>query len=838
MTEARDTGALSADPVAASQVSPGAGEPAVATDISRPSKRRKISNACESCRVRKTKCDGGRPICGPCQYRSKSQQSCVYAKDPTTRSGNEEHDVFTRSLIDRIQSLERIIASSSWPQDRQLEDVHPSPRSIREIGVPTATTSQNVSSLGPSEEAVTVRAGHQNPLGDDVPVAVNYGPSPVATHEGTFSAADVENSSSPVNAMGSAAFTGGGSCLPLSSVNEFYGGSSAARFMEQVEETIPSSGQQPSYATRPEASLKPTQHVSKPLGLSLPTRDLADALLENYWVKSYPLYPFVYKPVFTLAYEDLWKPSHELRRGTGECDLGLGTLGVSDSQSAVYHCGLNAIFALSCQLSGPEILHHDRDSLSQTFFLRCKSLLHVDILDHGSIALVQILLIVAQYLQSTSFSSRCWTSLGLACRIGQGLGLHVETRGSRRDGREVELRRRVWHGCTIMDIVASTTLGRPMMTPSRVTIPLPSTSVGSMHEDPDDSSSPFYVESIKLYSILGRIVSTVYSPWSPQGFSSDLEGKENYGYAQITESEAVMSFDEELSNFEEGIVTCLQWGKGTSTVDSLPNWPQHIIKRQTNVLRARYLHVRVILHRPTFLRFCRKMVAVPPPSNDGVRQHSENDENLRSKMDVQSSVVCVTTAIDLISSLHGSTTESCDGAWWYTTFYLCTAASVLMLAKTCLRLHRYISIESIDAAWTLCRESLGILINRGHPVKHALKGLCSMYDKFVGESSTWLLTKPHDSLTELASSGIKETQQVYHNMVSGTNRDPTLGATLPHGGHQDFQGQGSPGGVESSTMQPLLDFMTQDVNLMPFGLIDESWWGLDQRAEAAMGFDD
>lgn len=459
MTESRGTGAHSDDPVASSEAVPTASERAAKIDLPRPPKRRKISSACEPCRARKTRCDGNRPICGPCQYKSKGQQSCVYAKDPSTRNGNEQHDVSTRGLLDRIQSLEQVIASSSWEQARQHEEVHPSPpHSMCEVGVTTAVSSPNISLLGTSKLPVTASIGHRNLRGDEGPRAVNHVPSPHATHPSTLSAADVEDSSSPVNAMGSTAFKGGGSALPLSSVNEFYGGSSAARFMEQVEETMPSNNQPLSYNTQPQANLhrahKPTRHASYPQGLSLPTRALADTLLENYWLKSHSLYPFVYKPVFTRAYEDLWKPIELQReqRETRDCDLGLGTPGISDSQSTVYHCALNAIFALSCQLSGPEILQHDRDSLSQTFFLRCRSLLHVDILDHGSIALVQTLLIVAQYLQSTSFSSRCWTSLGLACRIGQGLGLHVETGGLHRDEREVELRRRVWYGCTVMDM--------------------------------------------------------------------------------------------------------------------------------------------------------------------------------------------------------------------------------------------------------------------------------------------------------------------------------------------------------------------------------------------------
>ncbi|KFY78694.1 hypothetical protein V499_02187 [Pseudogymnoascus sp. VKM F-103] len=710
MTEPRGTGPLSDDPVAASEALTATAEPAATADLPRPPKRRKISSACEPCRARKTRCDGNRPMCGPCQYKPKSQQSCVYARDPTSRNGNGEHDVSTRGLLDRIQSLEHVIASSSWQHARQHEEADPSsPQGMREVGVTTTVSSPNVSTLSASRRPVTISTGPQNLRGDEGPHSVNHLPSPHAAHQSTLSAADVEDSSSPVNAMGSTAFKGGGSTLPLSSVNEFYGGSSAARFMEQVEEAIPGTNQPQSYATRPQANLrrasKPVRRASKPQGLSLPTRDLADTLLENYWAKSHSLYPFVYKPVFTRAYEDLWKPV-ELHRGQGEsrdCDLGLGTPGISDSQSTVYHCALNAIFALSCQLSGPEILQHDRDSLSQTFFLRCRGLLHVDILDHGSIALVQTLLIVAQYLQSTSFSSRCWTSLGLACRIGQGIGLHVETSGFQRDEREVELRRRVWYGCTVMDIVASTTLGRPMMTPSRVTIPLPSISKTSVQEDLDGTSSPFYIETIKLYTILGRIVSTVYSPWSPQLATCDLERNENCSHSQLSESEAVMSFDEELSDFEEGIATCLHWERGISTRNSLRDESQHLLQRQSNVLHA-----------------------------------------------------------------------------------------------------------------------------RGHPVNHALEG----------ESSTQGTTQSHSSLPELASASAVETQQDLHSMVSDSVRDSPFAADSLHGRHlRNFPGQAIPKDLESSTMQPLLDFMTQDINLMPFGLIDESWWDLDQMANPEMSFD-
>lgn len=146
-------------------------------------------------------------------------------------------------------------------------------------------------------------------------------------------------------------------------------------------------------------------------------------------------------------------------------------------------------------------------------------------------------------------------------------------------------------------------------------------------------------------------------------------------------------------------------------------------------------------------------------------------------------------------------------------------------------------------------------------MNHALEGLCNMYEKFVGmgnntsataidveleltptcfigESSTQGTTNSHDSLPKLASTSATETQQDVHSVVSGSVRGSTFGANCPRERHQqNFQDQAIPKDLESSTMQPLLDFMTQDINLMPFGLIDESLWDLDQMENLAMNFD-
>jgi len=46
-----------------------------------PTKRRKVSTACEPCRARKARCDGKRPICGACSHRSQGQGHCLYRRD-------------------------------------------------------------------------------------------------------------------------------------------------------------------------------------------------------------------------------------------------------------------------------------------------------------------------------------------------------------------------------------------------------------------------------------------------------------------------------------------------------------------------------------------------------------------------------------------------------------------------------------------------------------------------------------------------------------------------------------------------------------------------------------
>ena len=182
----------------------------------------------------------------------------------------------------------------------------------------------------------------------------------------------------------------------------------------------------------------------------LPPRDLADHLLDCFWERVYCLYPFFDRCSFQQAYENLWVPRSHTRHQLTHLNLGLGDQWHSGSNSIVFSCALNAIFALGCHFS--DIPLQRREAITQDFFLRAKSHIGLYLVDIHSIGVVQTLLIVALFLQSAPYPHRCWNSIGMACRLALGLGLHEEHLESSKDPLQQEIHRRTWHGCVMMDM--------------------------------------------------------------------------------------------------------------------------------------------------------------------------------------------------------------------------------------------------------------------------------------------------------------------------------------------------------------------------------------------------
>jgi hypothetical protein len=178
-----------------------------------------------------------------------------------------------------------------------------------------------------------------------------------------------------------------------------------------------------------------------------PARKKADDFLHCFWEFIHPVFPVIHKTSFVAKYEKLWSSEDTGQQADADTDV----------VEVVFTSNLNLIFALGCQFSN-RIPAAQKRSTANEFYQRSRHLFLFDILDSKSISLVQMLLLTGIYLQSTPHANRCWNSIGLAIRIAQSQGLHLDYTGQRSETQlACQMRRRVWHTCVILDMHVFTT---------------------------------------------------------------------------------------------------------------------------------------------------------------------------------------------------------------------------------------------------------------------------------------------------------------------------------------------------------------------------------------------
>ena len=266
-----------------------------------------------------------------------------------------------------------------------------------------------------------------------------------------------QDESSSINAMGLAQLTPEGN---TSTSAEFYGKSSVASFVNHIQDRLqPPMNPSQAYNSATTARHPPGRLVAGSLQAGfldrsssaiedshLPPRALADQLLQLYYTRVHCLYPYLHWPTIMQAYRRLWMSDAEVRNS---CQLTGYGLGGPQCSASVFYSSLNVIFALATQfLPKPA---QERAERARPFSRRARNLLRLDYLDRGDLALVQALLILAHYLQCTKLPTRCWSVAGVAYRMAQGLGLHLESGNRHVPPLEAEIRRRVWHGCVCLD---------------------------------------------------------------------------------------------------------------------------------------------------------------------------------------------------------------------------------------------------------------------------------------------------------------------------------------------------------------------------------------------------
>lgn len=337
-------------------------------DFSPAAKRQKISVACDSCRARKVRCDGNRPVCRQC-IRGRKNYTCTY----------------NRQLPETQQR---------YVQESRGRDAQPS-------------SVQGIRGTRPSTGIAATAERHTESVGTS---AANIGPS-----------------------------------RPVLAVDEprgvVFGESSSTTFLHRLSRHQ----EQPQQGFISDA----TNKVPLKLGGSiekagvLPRRRIADDIVTQYWRFVHLLFPVLHEPTFMAAYENSW--TSQPNGGT------IADERCREFEEALFLSTLNIMFALGTRFSGL-VPATEKGEMAREFYNRSRQIFAYDVLDCSSLPVLQMVLLQGVYLQSTTDVSRCWNVIGIAARMAQSLGLHLDQTYERQKTTYArEMGMRLWHSCLVLD---------------------------------------------------------------------------------------------------------------------------------------------------------------------------------------------------------------------------------------------------------------------------------------------------------------------------------------------------------------------------------------------------
>ncbi|PHH93278.1 hypothetical protein CDD83_8789 [Cordyceps sp. RAO-2017] len=769
--------------------------------------RAKIPLACQPCRNRKSRCDGARPMCTRCQRRGLAREECVYRDDATI--GAQSTSI--TALQDRVKELEDVIRNSSGTQTLHEPLPSSSPPTRRLSAFTPAATDSFVGSQPRQTYSSQRNETYHPPSG--LPTRPSaHSPSPAGQRRGLdgihlrqpLTPYEQPGEEAEVTAMGTVV-SETGLDKPGAEDHTFYGTSSAAAF---IREACRSLGRSPSSSVPDQNNTGHLGgHLATPVSqqrqaatfrrngqaaysLSLPPRSLADHLIRSFFERVYHLYPFFDRATFEAAYRKLWEAEPTSpASSTSPRDVGLGNSLNCGTDSMVFHCALNALFALACHFS--DLPPADREPTSDMFFQKTKAFVGIGLIEHNSLGVVQALLIISLYLQSTAFPDRCWNSVGIACRLAQGLGLHIHDDDGKGGSLEAEVRKRTWYCCVILDMNVSMTFGRPPMTS---TIPdfRSATSCLGFHDNDDfersteDDDVCFFVETFRLSQILEEILRTIYQPWRDKRQRDSRYGIGRCGDGHHGRLDSTIELDAHLSRFEQSLPHFLSWTREYDKARPQPtaNHARSHFQLQKNVLHGRFLYVRLMLYRPLLSRFWSSVhhaTTRPPQNRSGA---SSPLPSRGSSSLIQSSFAsecckhCVTYSMKLISLTHESFLTQHTTSWWWNALYSFTCGFVFTLALSCPPVRILLDAGAVEQSWQQCQTILESISTTSLSVQKSLHLLRRLYDGMVTRSQATALDVDNVPATGHPVDATNEAGEMGMNADRFTNMDDFLAETI------------------------------------------------------------
>ncbi|KAK7897959.1 hypothetical protein LTR67_004591 [Exophiala xenobiotica] len=451
-----------------------------------------------------------------------------------------------------------------------------------------------------------------------------------------------------------------------SSSQRYLGEASDIRFFHDIELAYcqpPEPGRQQG---RPEARVDsyeqegaPTQDPEDKSHVLLPDRASADHLVHIYFSTIHIAYPFISEPDFRQTYESFWQSdSLEGFRGPW-LSLLLTVFAIGSCYERIAESGA----AQSTQAQTPD--QHQRYFDHAVTIARNYASKHT--VDHVSTLLAQCF-----YLLATCQTDRCWTTLGMAVRIAQSIGLHVEEghRASCEDALAPrEMCRRVWYSIFVLDRLLALQLGRPpAISEEGFYVNLPSK--GSDVDLSNQSDQPkvdekywigdYFLAMIKFSTIIGRVFDNLYGPKKAADVSLILS--------------VIDRLDSEMLQWRSQLPRHLRFDLSHTFENSMT------FKRQRNMLAIKFYNLQALIHR-SLLSPARLLESGP---NSRPIFHSEYGLISMSK---RKCILAAQHTARLLHNIEDKKSLVYGFPWWQMISCLICASSILLVAGICVDLN-------------------------------------------------------------------------------------------------------------------------------------------------------
>ncbi|KAJ5421175.1 hypothetical protein N7465_003694 [Penicillium sp. CMV-2018d] len=515
------------------------------TEIQGP-KRKRVSVACRSCRIRKSRCDGARP-CSTCK---DMDTECRYEQSYSqpvaiTNPGSSERQE-GNLLEQRVQAIEKRLRLAGLNEQfdspeiqtatsPKIQENHESRRSPGVKG--PLDQDDEVDGMG----AVALRDGadEEEYFGDSSNVA--------------FLRLIIHAVGHPVNPADN---------LPLSNTDVSTDGQSNDNRFD-------------AFLTRPSGinSLPETKGRVPVYPFALPPQMEANALLHLFFTTVNLMLPCIHEDSFRDMYKTL-------------------QVGGTRSVRRSWLGSLNVVFALATNVMTATSPNIERATRSSMYFERAMELVKSDMLGRLSLEMVQLFLLMETYLEGTTSSSLAWTLHGLAVKGAYQLGLHVmNLKSISQIDREV--RRRSWYWCVMNDRFLSVTYGRPPLIPLSHVRPeaSPYLPFSNAPSGVTVSSLAYFDAMMSITHIMGDALERLYD--------------QNLGLrTRLPMSESLNQISKlrwELAQWQDNLPPSLQIITSQEAVDDVPLTAGTM--RLRVLLSLRFLGARILILRPVLNQF-------------------------------------------------------------------------------------------------------------------------------------------------------------------------------------------------------------------------------------------